>query len=124
MEAQMHFAQNTLRHHGKIKRYQRVLDLQKSGSSMGTISGCVKVPPLCYIKKQGNVQPSSPSIRRQVLCPRDVVFWCKMYTRIPEQNQVAASHGVGAFLQERLVYLKQFIALIEKARHKNTEATS
>ncbi|KAI4886726.1 hypothetical protein NFI96_014783, partial [Prochilodus magdalenae] len=56
---------------------KRIVDLHKSGSSLGAISRCLKVPRssvqtiICKYKKDGNVQPSYRSGRKKVLCPRD-----------------------------------------------------
>ncbi|KAI4874693.1 hypothetical protein NFI96_021612 [Prochilodus magdalenae] len=56
---------------------KRIVDLHKSGSSLGAISRCLKVPCssvqtiICKYKKDGNVQPSYRSGRKKVLCPRD-----------------------------------------------------
>ena len=52
-------------------------DLHKSGSSLGAISRCLKVPRssvqtiVCKYKHHGTMQPSSCSGRRHVLSPRD-----------------------------------------------------
>ncbi|KAI4889187.1 hypothetical protein NFI96_032652 [Prochilodus magdalenae] len=56
---------------------KRIVDLHMSGSSLGAISRCLKVPRssvqtiICKYKKDGNVQPSYRSGRKKVLCPRD-----------------------------------------------------
>ncbi|KAI4904832.1 hypothetical protein NFI96_001012 [Prochilodus magdalenae] len=56
---------------------KRIVDLHKSGSSLGAISRCLKVPRssvqtiIRKYKKDGNVQPSYRSGRKKVLCPRD-----------------------------------------------------
>ncbi|KAI4905485.1 hypothetical protein NFI96_001364 [Prochilodus magdalenae] len=56
---------------------KRIVDLHKSGSSLGAISRCLKVPRssvqtiIRKYKKVGNVQPSYRSGRKKVLCPRD-----------------------------------------------------
>ncbi|XP_062276707.1 uncharacterized protein LOC133981862 [Scomber scombrus] len=56
---------------------KRIVDFHKSGSSLGTISRCLKVPRssvqtiIRKYKHHGNVQPSYRSGRRRVLCPRD-----------------------------------------------------
>ncbi|KAI4892706.1 hypothetical protein NFI96_001735 [Prochilodus magdalenae] len=56
---------------------KRIVDLHKSGSSLGAISRCLKVPRssvqtiISKYKKDGNVQPSYRSGRKKVLCPRD-----------------------------------------------------
>ncbi|KAI4872547.1 hypothetical protein NFI96_003104 [Prochilodus magdalenae] len=56
---------------------KRIVDLRKSGSSLGAISRCLKVPRssvqtiIRKYKKDGNVQPSYRSGRKKVLCPRD-----------------------------------------------------
>ncbi|KAL2099419.1 hypothetical protein ACEWY4_005899 [Coilia grayii] len=56
---------------------QRIVDMHKSGSSLGAISRCLKVPRSSVqtivrkYKQHGNVQPSYRSGRRRVLCPRD-----------------------------------------------------
>ena len=68
-------------HHGKIKRYpprpqKKIGDLHKSGSSLGAISKCLKVPRssvqtiVCKYKHHGTTQPSYRSGRRCVLSPR------------------------------------------------------
>ena len=52
-------------------------DLHISGSSLGAISKCLKVPRssvqtiVCKYKHHGTMQPSYCSGRRRVLCPRD-----------------------------------------------------
>ena len=54
-----------------------IVELLKPGSSLSTISRCLKVPPssvqriICKFKHHGNVQPSYHSRRRRVLCPRN-----------------------------------------------------
>jgi transposase len=69
-------------HHGKIKRNQprpqkKIVDLHKSGSSLGAISKCLKVPCSSVqtivrkYKHHGTTQPSYRSGRRCVLSPRD-----------------------------------------------------
>ncbi|KAI4882745.1 hypothetical protein NFI96_026283 [Prochilodus magdalenae] len=56
---------------------KRIVDLHKSGSSLGAISRCLKVPRssvqtiIRQYKTDGNVQPSYRSGRKKVLCPRD-----------------------------------------------------
>ena len=56
---------------------KRIVDFHKSGSSLGAISRCLKVPRssvqtiICKYKHHGNVQPSYRSGRRRVLRPRD-----------------------------------------------------
>ncbi|KAJ0000165.1 hypothetical protein NQD34_012007 [Periophthalmus magnuspinnatus] len=56
---------------------KKIVDLHKSGSSLGAISSCLKVPRssvqtiIRKYKHHGNVQPSHRSGRRRVLCPRD-----------------------------------------------------
>ncbi|KAI4889188.1 hypothetical protein NFI96_032654 [Prochilodus magdalenae] len=56
---------------------KRIVDLHKSGSSLGATSRCLKVPRssvqtiIRKYKKDGNVQPSYRSGRKKVLCPRD-----------------------------------------------------
>lgn len=56
---------------------KRIVDVHKSGSSLGAISRCLKVPRssvqtiIRKYKHHGNVQPSYRSGRRRVLCPRD-----------------------------------------------------
>ena len=56
---------------------KKIVDLHKSGSSLGAISKCLKVPRLsvytivCKYKHHGTMQPSYRSGRRCVLSPRD-----------------------------------------------------
>ncbi|KAI4887825.1 hypothetical protein NFI96_006698 [Prochilodus magdalenae] len=56
---------------------KRIVDLHKSGSSLGAISRCLKVPRssvqtiIRKYKTDDNVQPSYRSGRKKVLCPRD-----------------------------------------------------
>ena len=68
-------------HHGKINRNQprpqkTLVDLHKSGSSLGAISKRLKVPHsseqtiVCKYKHHGTTQPSYRSGRRRVLSPR------------------------------------------------------
>ena len=67
---------------GKLKEISQdlrktIVDLQKSGSSLGAISKCLKVPHssvqtiVCKYKHHGTTQPSDRSGRRRVLSPRD-----------------------------------------------------
>lgn len=69
-------------HHGKIKRNQprpqkKIVDLHKSGSSLGAISKCLKLPRSSVqtivrkYKHHGTTQPLYRSGRRRVLSPRD-----------------------------------------------------
>ena len=68
-------------HRGKIKRNQpraqkKIVDLHKSGSSLGAISKRLKVPrsvqtTVRNYKHHGTMQPSYRSGRRRVLSPRD-----------------------------------------------------
>ena len=57
-----------------------IVDLYKCGSSLGTISRCLKVPRssvqtiIRKYKKHGNVQPSYRSGRRRILNPREERF--------------------------------------------------
>jgi transposase len=56
---------------------KKIVDLHKSGSSLGAICKCLKVPRLsvytivCKYKHHGTTQPSYRSGRRRVLSPRD-----------------------------------------------------
>uniref|UniRef100_A0AAZ3RRK9 Transposase Tc1-like domain-containing protein n=1 Tax=Oncorhynchus tshawytscha TaxID=74940 RepID=A0AAZ3RRK9_ONCTS len=56
---------------------QDLVDLHKSGSSLGEISKSLKVPPsavqtiVCKYKQHGTTQPSYRSGRRCILSPRD-----------------------------------------------------
>ena len=56
---------------------KKCVDLHKSGSSLGVISICLKVPRssvqtmVCKYKHHGTMQPSYRSGRRRVLSPRD-----------------------------------------------------
>ena len=67
---------------GKLKeicqdRRKQIIDLHKSGSSLGAISKCLKVPRSSVqtiahkYKQHGTMQPSYRSGRRRVLSPRD-----------------------------------------------------
>ena len=85
-------------HHGKIKWNQprpqkKIVDLHKSGSSLGAISKCLKVPRLsvqtivCKYKHHGTTQPSYHSGRRCVLSPRDERTLVRKCKSIPEEQQ-------------------------------------
>ena len=71
---------------------KKIVDLHESGSSLGTISRCLKVSCLSVptitnqYNHNGNVQPSYYSVRRQVLCPRDECWFGEMCVSIPEQK--------------------------------------
>ena len=55
---------------------KNIVDLHKSGSSLGAISKCLKVPhssvqTIVHKYKHGTTQPSYRSGRRRALSPRD-----------------------------------------------------
>jgi transposase len=77
-------------------------DLHKSGSSLGAISKCLKVPRsfvqtiVCKYKHHGTTQPSYCSGRRCVLTPRDEIY----LVRKVEINPRTAAKDLVKILEE------------------------
>ena len=72
---------------------KRTVDLYKSGSSLGKIFRCLKVPCssvqaiICKYKHHGNVQTSYHLERRRFCVPEMNVLWCQICASTPEQKQ-------------------------------------
>ena len=74
---------------------KRTVTLHKSGSSLGTISRCLKMPAssvqtiTCKYKHLKNVQPSYCSRRRWVLCPR---YECALVQNVDINPRTKTKH--------------------------------
>ena len=109
-------------HHGKIQRNQprsqkKIVDVHKSGSSLGAISKCLKVPRSSVqtrkYKHYGTTQPSYRSGKRRILSPRDE---CTLELKV-QINPRATAKDLVKILEE--TGTKVSISAVKRVLHRH-----